>query len=342
VKLQLEAQVQEANLPVTAQSTLVVRATRVELDHSRRRRRQCLGGIVAIAAIVLIAIVTTTTTPRRSSSSALQSGSQPTSTTPIAYSVFTSTEQLYTAVDAYMLATREDESNTGTNTPLAQSNVSLTYGFPIGMWDVSRLTNFCRVFDTDRSTLPLRAATFNQDLSGWDVSNAVTMERMFAGAENFRGFGLDRWNVGRVQDFSYMFAQANVFDADVSAWNTSSAVTTQGMFLGAKAFNGNLAAWDVANVEYMARMFSSALGFEGGGLTQWNVSRVQDMSEMFSQSRFFVGDISTWDTSAVTTMNSMVRFATGSRMHGLATMIGQSCSVASALHAVFGCILLQW
>jgi surface protein len=309
LKHRFKPQIQATTLSMTARSTIVVRATPVQLDQSRRRyRRQCYGGTAATTVIVLIAIVTATIASQRSSSSALQSESQPTSR-PIAYSVFTSTEQLYEAVDAYLMGMQEDESNIGTNTPLDQSNVSLTYGYPIGTWDVSRLTNFSRVFDPGRSPTSVRAGTFNQDLRGWDVSNAVTMERMFVGSENFRGFGLDRWNVGLVQDFSYMFANAKVLDADVSAWNTSSATTMKGMFYGAQRFNGNLSAWDVANVESMAFMFRSALGFQGGDVTQWNVSKVQDMTELFSQSRRFIGDVSTWDTSEVTTMNSMVRFA---------------------------------
>jgi surface protein len=327
-----EVQIREATLPVTGQ--LVVKATPVQqLDHNRRRRRAWYGGVAIL--IVLIAVVTATTTSRRSSKSTPPSESQPTSTAPIVYSVFTSTEQLYDAVDAYMLALREDESNTGTNTPLAQSNVSLTYGFPIGTWDVSRLTNFSRVFDPDRSATSVRAGTFNQDLSGWDVSKALTMEQMFAGAENFRGFGLNRWNVGRVQDFSYMFADAKALDADVSAWNTSSATTMQAMFYGAETFNGNLAAWDVANVESMARVFSSAFGFQGGDLTKWNVSKVQDMTEMFLQSRVFIGDISTWDTSSVTTMNSMVRCACTSTMYELIWLLRLCCRVFTGIRMQF-------
>jgi surface protein len=338
-----QTQIRESALPVTGQ--LVVRATPVQqLGHKwRRHRRPWYGGVAvcAVLVIVLIAIVRRATARLRQSSP--PSELQPTTTAPMVYSLFTTTEQLYDAVDAYMLAMEEDlRNNRADATPLAQSNVSLTYSYPIGTWDVSRLTNFSRVFDPDRSATSVRASTFNQDLSGWDVSSAVTMERMFAGAENFRGFGIDRWNVGRVQDFSYMFAHAKALNADMSKWNTSSATTTQGMFLGAETFNGNLAAWDVANVESMARMFSWALGFQGGDLTKWNVSKVHDMTELFLHSHVFIGDISTWDTSAVTTMNSMVRFVTGSSMHGFATMIGQSCCVASALHSVFACLLLQW
>jgi hypothetical protein len=57
---------------------------------------------------------------------------------------FSTTRQLYDAVDAYL-----SEVQTGgfSNT----SNVAVLHGYPIGKWDVSRITNFDRVFDPDRN-----------------------------------------------------------------------------------------------------------------------------------------------------------------------------------------------
>jgi surface protein len=113
------------------------------------------------------------------------------------YHAFTSTEQLYDAVDAYLL----DNSS--------ETEVARTYGWPIGTWDVSRLTNFDRVFDAtpfgyqthDRymrsNTL---SASFNEDLSGWDTSRAVSMSSMFDGAEAFNQ-DLSTWDVSNVVSF---------------------------------------------------------------------------------------------------------------------------------------------
>jgi surface protein len=275
------------------------------------------GGAMVLLIIVLV--VTTSllaTRPGKSDSSdKATTSSQPKKPVEKVYAAFTSTEELYDAVDEYLLALQANEGNeTNTAAALAQINVSLTYGFPIGTWDVSRLTNFSRVFDPDRSAvlepfrfLPENTSTFNEDLGDWDVSNAVTMRGMFACAVNFRGFGLDRWNVGRVQDFSYMMARAQAFEADISAWDTSSATTMEAMMFETMVFNGNVTEWDVSNVESMAYMFSSALRFQGGDLRQWNVSKVHDMSELFGLNWAFIGNVSTWDTSRVTTFFNMVR-----------------------------------
>jgi Mycoplasma protein of unknown function, DUF285 len=277
--------------------------------------------VVVLLAITLVVTASLLATRRGQSGSSDKGGALQLQPREIAYYAFNSTEELYDAVDEYLLALQTNEGNeTNIITPLAQLNVSLTYGFPIGTWDVSRLTNFSRVFDPDRTAAlePFRflidvSSTFNEDLGGWDVSNAVTMRGMFACAVNFRGHGLGHWNVGRVQDFSYMMYRGQAFDADVSAWSTSSAITMEAMMFGALVFNGNVTMWDVSNVESMAHMFSQALQFQGGDLRQWNVSKVQDMSELFALDWAFSGNVSTWDTSRVATFFNMVRIVVSLR-----------------------------
>lgn len=99
-----------------------------------------------------------------------------------------STAQLYAAVDAYL------------QDPSPDSEVAYYFGYPIGIWDVSRLTNFSRVFDAER--VP-RASGFDEDLSGWATDNAETMDRMFRGASNFNG-DVSSWNTGKVANMSAM------------------------------------------------------------------------------------------------------------------------------------------
>lgn len=92
---------------------------------------------------------------------------------------FTTTEELYSAVDDYL-------SGNGANT----TSSAITYGYPIGSWDVSLLTNFSMVFDANRQSIFDDFATeiryMPYDISSWDVSNAVDMSRMFR-ATTFNG-----------------------------------------------------------------------------------------------------------------------------------------------------------
>jgi surface protein len=64
-----------------------------------------------------------------------------------------------------------------------------------------------------------RNASFNQDISGWDVSN-VTI-------------------------FFEMFREATAFNQDISGWNVNKVTNFNSMFLLASAFNQNLGTWQL-------------------------------------------------------------------------------------------------
>lgn len=78
---------------------------------------------------------------------------------------FETAEELRLAVDAYLL----DGS--------PNSQVSQKYGYPIGDWNVAQITDFSHVFSFRNANIAL----FNEDISSWDVSRAVSMESMFEG-----------------------------------------------------------------------------------------------------------------------------------------------------------------
>jgi surface protein len=240
---------------------------------------------------------------------------------------FETTDELYQAVDAVDIVTSyyasHPENLTITSEP---SPVAIRYGYPLGRWNVSLLTNFSRVFDPwrhlpfnpDRALLEGRenhsttafsglAMWFNEDLSGWDVSNAVTMFGMFAGAASFQGRGLENWDTSRVVNLSYLFMDAISFNGQISHWSTRRAVNMEGMFQGAHPFDGDLSTWNVSQVTNMASMFRGAYAFCGDHLHQWDVSNVNTMHSMFQDAYNFEGDISTWNTSRVETMARMVR-----------------------------------
>ena len=64
----------------------------------------------------------------------------------------------------------------------------------IGLWDTSQITDFSYVFWEFNPNLRY----FDEDLSLWDLSNAVTTACMFWGCSKFRGRGLSQWNVRNV------------------------------------------------------------------------------------------------------------------------------------------------
>lgn len=178
-------------------------------------------------------------------------------------------DELLDAVDLYL---------NSSSTPF--SDVTLRYGYPIGRWDVSQVTNFSGIFNSDRNSLCM---LFNEDLIGWDTSAAQTMEYMFMGATNFNG--------------------------NISTWSTSRVTNMTSMFFGADQFNGDLSLWDTSAVRDMSSMFHSALLFEGKGLFRWNTSSVRNMAAMFDEAVSFVGNISTWDISNVMDIRAIFQYA---------------------------------
>ena len=230
--------------------------------------------------------------------------------------------ELYLAVDTYMEVAR-------TSINPENSEVAMRYGYPIGTWNVTLIRDFTRVFDPLRrkefyeTTEIVKDITtgnvlqpaftslafFNEDLSGWDVSNATSMFGMFARAESFEGIGLERWNVSNVRDVAYMFYGAISFNGSISDWDTSKCTNMTSMFYLATNFNGDLSNWDTSRVKTMEHMFTNAFKFEGGQvLSNWNVHHVKNMAAMFEGAESFDGNISLWDTAKVSDMSYMVRY----------------------------------
>jgi surface protein len=277
-------------------------------------KKRCYSGLSVYASIVVllgsIVVLTVTLVPRTS----------PESPSPLlARLSLQTTEDLYDAVDVYVGATRPITSIAATK-----------YGYPIGSWDVSQITNFTQVFDGLGRNRAIRM--FDEDLSSWDVSAATTMQSMFNGADAFNS-NLSAWNVSQVTDMSFMFWGASTFNGDLSSWKVDRVENIKSMFGGAGAFNGDLSAWNVSLVTDMSFMFWGASTFDGdlsswsvdrvtsmesmfegagafkGDLSLWNVRQVTDMSFMFWRASSFNGDLSSWDVEQVTGMQSMFQFA---------------------------------
>jgi len=136
---------------------------------------------------------------------------------------------------------------------------------------------------TNMSTMFSLATTFNQDISGWNVSNVTNM-----GA---------------------MFAYAAKFNQDISGWDVSSVENMGSMFFTAVEFNQNIGGWDVSNVRTMNSMFFTARNFNQD-LRLWKVNNVTDMRTMFAEATSFDQNVGAWQPYAVTSMEGMFRDVT--------------------------------
>ena len=93
---------------------------------------------------------------------------------------------------------------------------------------------------------------FNQDISGWDVSNVTNMKGMFHNAIKFNQ-PIGSWDVSRVSNMDYMFTNAKVFNQPIGSWDVSSVGVIgnhhsgmDNMFYGATEFNQDIKDWDIS------------------------------------------------------------------------------------------------
>jgi surface protein len=185
---------------------------------------------------------------------------------------FLTTVELRDAVDDY-LANNSSESS-----------VARVYGWPIGIWDVSKIEDFSFLFSAfnfeDGNRFNPAAMNFNEDVSGWDMSTATTMRSMFDGARSF--------------------------DQPIGNWNVSRVTNMNELFYGASSFNQPLADWNVSSVADMSYMLGSAESFNQP-IGNWNVSSVTSMSYMFYYASSFNQPLGTWDRSSLKFLTDIFR-----------------------------------
>jgi surface protein len=142
----------------------------------------------------------------------------------------------------------------------------------------------------------------------WGGIQWRTMKNAFRNCSSLVSNANDQPNLSLVKDMSNMFADAGVFNGDLSYWDVSSVINMNGMFSSANAFNGDISNWEVSSVKDMSNMFEYAKAFNAD-LSNWDVSSVTDMSYMFYLAITFNGELNNWDVSSVKNMEALFREA---------------------------------
>lgn len=113
--------------------------------------------------------------------------------------------------------------------------------------DFSKLFYSLRIGEDMPPSLQDYLKTFNQDISGWDVSNGVNFESIFRNAFAFNQ-NINNWNVSNGVNFKNSFKAAESYNQPLNNWDTSSAENMEGMFIDAIMFNQDISGWDVDKV----------------------------------------------------------------------------------------------
>lgn len=142
-----------------------------------------------------------------------------------------------------------------------------------------------------------------------DLTGTTNLSFMFADTDQFNG-DLSQWDTASVTDMSGMFNDAKGFNQPIGTWNTGSVTTMAGMFGGATTFNQPIGGWNTSKVTKMGNMFGSATAFNQN-ISSWTTANVTTMGSMFYGATGFNQQIGDWNTSNVTDMSHMFGQASG-------------------------------
>ena len=175
-------------------------------------------------------------------------------------------------------------------------------GLDLSRYCVSRIANMDNLFNSASGR-----ATFNQDISSWDVSNVTSMQGMFRYCNSFNQ-DIGNWDVSKVTNMGYLFSYCYSFNQDIGDWDVSNVTEMYSMFYDCDSLNQDIGNWDVSNVTNMNSLFSYCTSFNQD-IGNWDVSNVTNMNSMFVYAQNFNQDIGDWDVSNVDFMNSMFYYA---------------------------------
>ena len=193
---------------------------------------------------------------------------------------------------------------------------SRVFNKDISGWDVSSVT--------DMSSMFYFAQVFNQNISAWDVSNVTNMSSMLRSMPLFNQPLNWGTKTGKVTNMEQMLRDSPQFNQDINSWDVSKVTNTLHMFYNATSFNQNISGWDVSSVTNMTGMFNLADAFNSP--LNWGVktANVTNMSRMFFNATSFNRDISTWNISKLTNLNSFLVNVKLSRANYDALLLGWS------------------
>ena len=153
------------------------------------------------------------------------------------------------------------------------------------------------------------------DVSGFDTSNVTTMKSLFNNCQKLKFVDVANWDTSNVTDTSYFVNNCIVMETlDVSGWDTSKVTITEAMFQYCRLLEKiiGIENFKTGNVKTMGWMFYDCKSLKSLDLSGWDTSKVTAMNSMFSSNISNAGDmalsylnISTWDTGNVTKMNNM-------------------------------------
>jgi len=100
------------------------------------------------------------------------------------------------------------------------------------------------------------------DIVQWGDLNVGNSGGYFYGCENLDVSAVDVLDLTGTTNLKDMFAEAYLFNGDISGWDVSEVTDMSRLFYYAFLFNQDISSWDVSSVTDMSEMFADAYCFQ--------------------------------------------------------------------------------
>ena len=183
----------------------------------------------------------------------------------------------------------------------------------LSLIDVSELTDLSYALCDKNLCHPI---TDFSGLSTWNTSKVTSFEGLFKGLLNFKGEGIENWDVSLGRNFKDMFSNCLCFNANlnkwklcaaenlnhmflncslftgkgIEEWNLPSGCCLDGLFEGCTHFNADMSRFNVNDHSDLTAIFKNCVYFEGKGLENWDARKIRKFYEMFSGCRRLAGE----------------------------------------------------
>ena len=141
------------------------------------------------------------------------------------------------------------------------------------------------------------------DVSSFDTSNVTDMNHMFY-ESGITKINVSNFNTGNVTDMSFIFYGVPEV-IGYEKFNTSKVTNMCGMFDGVQMSTIDVSGYNTSNVTDMGLMFGKTTATEIKGLENFDTSNVTDMGSMFRETKMYILDLSSFDTSKVVSADWM-------------------------------------
>jgi surface protein len=148
-------------------------------------------------------------------------------------------------------------------------------------------------------TFYLCYALGDPDFSNWDMSSNTDFTRTFGNSGNPNISG---WVHSGVTTIQYFFLNNNEYNRPITDWDLSGCTNAENSFSNADAFNSSIAGLSFGTNCTLTSMFQYSGGFTGIGIESVDFSNVSSLNRFLSLATSFAGNITTMDTSNVTSM----------------------------------------